>query len=243
MQDKAPVSDVLAPGDGEAFVFGQEVYFAAEVLDYQDGSLSGGNVTWRDQTDFLLGSGTEFSQDNLLIGENVITVMATSSAGLSTTATFSIFVDDELELPPATLTVGPDQVGWHVGDGETALQSATVSVANSGDDTFSVAITENVPWLSVSQSDSDTPLELTLTADPAYLESGQRQSTMLQSVKAVSNSMFSAKRKRRSGTWPRAAFSSLHLYRFWAQSIHLLVWGKIARRAGSICTPQTSHMP
>jgi hypothetical protein len=180
MEDKAPVINILTPNDGEAFVFGQEVYFAAEVLDYQDGSLSGASIEWRDQTSFLLGSGTEFSQDNLLIGENIITVKATNSAGLFTEVTFSIFVNDELALPPATLTVGPDQVGWHVGDGETAMQSATVTVGNSGDDTFSVAVTESAPWLSVSQSGSATPLQLTLTADPSYLESGQTLDTILR---------------------------------------------------------------
>jgi hypothetical protein len=52
-------------------------------------------------------------------------------------------------------------------------------VSNSGDDTFTVTATENAPWLSVSQSGSTTPLQLTLTADPAYLESGQTLDTML----------------------------------------------------------------
>jgi hypothetical protein len=84
-----------------------------------------------------------------------------------------------LELPPVTLTVGPDQASWHSADGETAMQSATVSVSNSGDDAFTVTATENAPWLSVSQSGSTTPLQLTLTADPAYLESGQTLDTML----------------------------------------------------------------
>lgn len=184
---KAPVITVLTPYDGEAFAFGQEVFFLAEVLDYQDGSVADSDIVWRDQTNFTLGIGTEFSQDNLLIGENIITVTATNSEGLSSEVTFSIFVNDELEQPTATLTVGPDQVGWHVAAGETAVQMATITVANSGADGFTVTTMEDAPWLSVSQSGSSTPLQLTLTADPAYLEPGQALSTMLQ-VEGTSSS-------------------------------------------------------
>lgn len=182
MQDKAPVVTVLSPHDGAEYVYGQEVYFSAEVLDYQDGSLAGGDIVWRDQTNFIVGVGTEFSQDNLLIGENIITVTATNSDGLFTEVTFSIFVNDDLELPEATLTVGPDQAGWHVADGETTLQSATISVSNSGDDTFTVTATENASWLTVSQSGNSTPLQLTLSADPSAIESGQTLQTTLQIV-------------------------------------------------------------
>lgn len=185
--NKAPVISVLTPHDGEMFAFGQEVYFTAEVLDYQDGTLFGSDIEWRDQTGFLLGTGTEFSQDNLLIGENIITVTATNNDGLSTAVTFSIFVDDELELPPATLTAGPDQVGWHVADGATALQTATVAVSNSGEGSFTVTTSEDAPWLNVSQSGSSTPLELTLTADPAFLSPGQTLAAELQIIGTSAN--------------------------------------------------------
>lgn len=177
---KAPVITVLTPLDGQTFAFGQEVYFAAEVYDLQDGDVAG--IQWRDQTSFLLGTGTAFSQDNLIIGQNVITVRATNSAGLMTTATFTIHVDDELEMPAATLTVGPDQVGWHVAEGETGLQTATISVSNSGDGTFTVSVSEDAPWLSVSQSGSTTPLQLTLTADPSYFSAGD---TVMASLEIV----------------------------------------------------------
>jgi hypothetical protein len=180
MENKAPIVDILSPADGAGYAFDQEVYFAAELYDLQDGTPS--SMIWRDQTNFVLGSGTEFSQDNLLIGENIITVTAINSKGLSTMVTFSIFVNDELELPDATLTVGPDQIGWHIGDDATAMQTATVNVSNSGTDSFTVSASEDVPWLSVSQSGSTTPLELTLTADPSYVGPRQTLSTTLQVV-------------------------------------------------------------
>jgi hypothetical protein len=71
-------------------------------------------------------------------------------------------------------------VGWHVADSETTLQTATISVSNSGAGSFSVVAAENANWLTVSQSGSSTPLQLTLTADPAALESGQSIHTNLQ---------------------------------------------------------------
>lgn len=137
----------------------------------QDGDVA--SIQWRDQTNFLLGTGTEFSQDDLIIGANEITVTAVNSEGLSTAVTFTIYVDDELLPPAPTLTVGPDQISFHVADGVTTLQSRTVAVNNLGEGEFTVTVAEDAPWLSVSQSGSNTPLQLTLTADPAYLSSGQ----------------------------------------------------------------------
>ncbi len=171
VQMKAPTITVISPADGQTFIFGEEVYFAAEVYDLQDGDVA--SIQWRDQTNFLLGTGTEFSQDDLIIGANEITVTAVNSEGLSTAVTFTIYVDDELLPPAPTLTVGPDQISFHVADGVTTLQSRTVAVNNLGEGEFTVTVAEDAPWLSVSQSGSNTPLQLTLTADPAYLSSGQ----------------------------------------------------------------------
>ncbi len=170
MAMKVPIVTVLTPAHGQTFVFGQEVAFAAEVYDLQDGDVA--SIEWRDQTGFLLGIGTEFVQDNLIVGANDVTLTAVNSEGLSTQVTFTFYIDDELEPPAATLTVGPDQVGWHVNDGQTALQTATVAVSNMGEGSFTVSVSDDAPWLSVSQSGSSTPLELTLTADPSFLASG-----------------------------------------------------------------------
>ncbi|NBD95012.1 MAG: hypothetical protein GVY11_00845 [Gammaproteobacteria bacterium] len=170
LANKTPTITRLNPADGQEFAFGQSVDFAAEVVDPQDGEING--IQWRDQTGFTLGIGTEFSQDNLIIGPNVITISATNSAGLTTEEVFTIYVDDSLEMPGPTLTVGPERAGWHVGEGETDPQTATLSVGNSGSGALSVSVSEDAPWLSVSQSGSSTPLELTLTADPNAIDPG-----------------------------------------------------------------------
>ncbi|NJN53939.1 MAG: BACON domain-containing protein [Anaerolineae bacterium] len=177
VQMKAPTITVISPADGQTFVFDEEVYFAAEVYDLQDGDV--GSIQWRDQTNFLLGTGTEFSQDDLIIGANDITVTAVNSAGLSTSVMFTIYVDDEWLPPDATLTVGPDQVSFWVADGTTALQTTAVAVNNLGAGEFTVTVSENAPWLSVSQSGGSTPTMLTLTADPDFVQPGQVLSTNL----------------------------------------------------------------
>jgi hypothetical protein len=177
VQMKVPTITIISPADGQTFVFGEEVYFAAEVYDLQDGDVT--DIEWRDQTNFLLGTGTEFSQDDLIIGANEITVTAVNSEGLSSSVTFTIYVDDEWQPPAPALTIGPDQVSFWADEGATALQTTTVAVNNVGEGEFTVTVAENAPWLSVSPSGSNTPLQLTLTADPAFLEPGQVLSTDL----------------------------------------------------------------
>jgi hypothetical protein len=175
--NKAPQITLQNPAAGQSFVFGQQVYFSADVSDLQDGDVA--DIQWRDQTNFVLGSGTEFSQNDLIIGQNVITISATNSAGLTEEFTFIIFVNDNLAAPGPTLTVGPDQAGWHVADDETALQTATVSISNSGSGALNVSVINDAPWLSVSQSSSVTPLQLTLTADPSAVAPGDFIMTQL----------------------------------------------------------------
>lgn len=177
--DKAPVITLLNPAPDSSYEYGQELLFSAEVFDYQDGSLDGASVEWRDQTGFLLGTGTEFAQDDLLTGENIITITATNSAGLESSETFSIFVSDALELPGDSLTVGPDQVGWHVGLDEVGPLSASLHVGNNGPGPLSVSVSEDADWLSVSHTAGDAPFLLTFSASASAVRPGQFKATVV----------------------------------------------------------------
>jgi hypothetical protein len=48
-----------------------------------------------------------------------------------------------------------------------------MSVSNAGGGSLQVSVSSDASWLSVGQSGLFTPLELTLTADPSVVESGQ----------------------------------------------------------------------
>lgn len=176
---KPPVITVLNPADGQVFVYGEEVYFSAEVYDLQDASLPQASIQWRDQTNFFLGMGTEFSQDNLIVGENVITVRATNSKGLVSNVTFLIYVNDEVAPPAPTLAASPNQIVWHTEEGDTSLQTAEISLTNLGEGEFSVSVTEDAPWLIISPQAGSTPLTITLTADPGSLQLGTTTTTGL----------------------------------------------------------------
>ncbi|MEE4330298.1 MAG: hypothetical protein V2J10_05475 [Wenzhouxiangella sp.] len=168
-----PVITLLSPAPGQEFAFEQEVVFSADVSSLDDAdSIS---VSWRDQTGFELGTGTEFSQNDLIIGENIITVTATDSDGLEAARSFVIFVNDSLERPGPTLTVGPDSVGWHVGPEETALQSSTITVGNSGSGSFWFTATSDASWLLIERADE----KITLSVDPSNFEPGTFVTTEL----------------------------------------------------------------
>jgi hypothetical protein len=176
---KAPIVTVLNPLDGLRINLGQELVFSAEVFDWQDGSVDTASIEWRDQTNYLLGIGTEFSTADFLTGENVITARATNSLGVTGTATFTIYIGDDLALPGPTLAAAPDQVGWHVGTTEGGAQTAQVTVDNLGSGTLSFSFSEDADWLNVTASGGSAPAVLSLTADPAGLPDGEAWTTTL----------------------------------------------------------------
>jgi hypothetical protein len=83
-------------------------------------------------------------------------------------------VDDDLNLPGPTLTAGPSPVSWHVGAGATELQTAEISINNSGSGDLLWTVSDDADWLTPSvisgtvTADGD-PSSLTLSADPSGL--------------------------------------------------------------------------
>ena len=95
-----------------------------------------------------------------------------------------MIVNDDLNLPGPTLTVGPAQVGWQVSAGATQAQSAQVSIGNAGSGALSWTASSDQPWLTLSSAGGTIaaggdPAALTLTANPAGLASGQTYSAKL----------------------------------------------------------------
>ena len=177
---QAPLLAVTSPADGNRSAYGELVYFAADVYDLQDGSLPAGSIEWRMQDATLLGTGAAFDSTTLPIGEHVITVTATNSAGLSSSQQFTIIVDDELALPGPTLSAAPTHISWHVGEDVTAVQMAQLGLSNvSSVDEFSVSVSESAPWLTATLDNTTTPATVQLSADPAFLVPNTATSTQL----------------------------------------------------------------
>lgn len=169
---KRPTVHIANPSSGLRLRYGQLVNFSGEAFDVQDGWLSGAALVWRDQKGNTLGTGPMLSAADLLVGTNTITLTATNTLGLSASASVIVIVDDDLRLPGPYLSIGPDQVSWHLAPGTTAPQSADVSVSNAGSGNLNWTASSDQPWLTLSAASGITPITLTVTANPAPLSAG-----------------------------------------------------------------------
>jgi hypothetical protein len=176
MADKPPQPYILTPADNTHVHYGQLVNFSGMALDAQDGTVDDSGLVWKDQNNNTLGSGAQLSLDALPVGSNVITLQATNSVGQSASASVTVIVDDDLNLLGATLTTGPDQLGWQVGAGSTQVQSAPISIGNAGSGTLNWTASSSASWLTLDATsgsvDSGDPSILTASADPSGLASG-----------------------------------------------------------------------
>lgn len=170
--NKPPRVTILNPATGLHIRYGQLVNFSGEAFDLQDGWLDGASLVWRNQRGQVLGTGPLLSVTDLLVGTNTITLTATNGRGMTASASVVVVVDDDLQLPVPYLSVGPDQVNWHLAPGTTALQSAVVSVINAGSGSLTWTASSDRSWLSLSAGSGTTPVTLTLTANPTTFSEG-----------------------------------------------------------------------
>jgi hypothetical protein len=180
MANKPPQPHILTPGDGTHIHYGQLINFSGEAEDFQDGGVSGASLVWRNQQGAALGTGPLLSLTDLAVGSNHITLTATNKAGLSSSASITVIVDDDLNLPGPTFSVGPTQINWHVTPGTTQPQMAQVSIANSGNGSLTWTARSDAAWLKLSVSSGSVPARLTLTADPSGFVDGTTATAHVQ---------------------------------------------------------------
>ncbi|MCS6842238.1 MAG: hypothetical protein NZ701_15840, partial [Roseiflexus sp.] len=169
---KPPRVAVLNPANGLRIQYGQLVNFSGEAFDLQDGWLDGASLVWRNHKGQVLGTGLFLSSADLPVGTNTITLTATNSLGMAASASVVVVVDDDLRLPGPYLSVGPDQVNWHLAPGTTALQSVEVSVSNAGGGNLTWTASSDQSWLMLSPVSGVAPMTLTLTANPTMFSEG-----------------------------------------------------------------------
>lgn len=193
MVNKPPQPYILTPGNNTHIHYGQLVNFSGMAFDAQDGTVADSGLFWKDAQDATLGTGALLSLDTLPVGSNVITLLATNSVGESAVTTVTVVVDDDLTLPGPTLSVGPGQVTWHIAAGETALQTADLSLSNAGSGKVDWTATSNQPWLTLSAAQGSVeaagdPVTLTLSADPNGLAVDQSHVAQVTVTKPASGS-------------------------------------------------------
>ena len=171
IEAKPPVPRIITPIDDMTIEYGQLINFVGVADDLQDGAVAASGLRWtvpgtRDRR------GASFSSDTLPVGLNEITLVATSSLGLSASTTVHVRVHDDLLPPGATLSVSPAQLGWHLSGPTSRRQTRTIGVANVGGGSALWTATVDVDWLSLSATSGSTPATVTLTANPGGLPEG-----------------------------------------------------------------------
>jgi len=168
---KPPQPRILMPGDGATIHVGQLINLEGGATDPQDGVIPDTGLTWS-SPGRQVGSGARLSITDLQVGINKITLTAINSAGLSNSTTATVNVQDNLDQPGPTLTAGPGEIGWHIGVGESKLQTAALDIGNSGSGNLKFTAHSSAPWLTISTAAGTAPATLTLTADPTGLSGG-----------------------------------------------------------------------
>ena len=85
---------IISPSNGDSFGIGDEINFTGSAIDFQDGELSGDSLVWASSIDDEIGTGTEFTRDDLTEGIHEITLTATNSKEEERTATITITIGE-----------------------------------------------------------------------------------------------------------------------------------------------------
>ncbi len=171
MANKAPQPMIIDPSTGHTVQYGQLVNFSGAALDWQDGGVTGINLAWSTK-DGVLGTGELVSSDALPVGDNVITLTATNSKGLSASTNITVVVQDNLDLAGPTLIVDRNQVSWQFAKDANLLADQEIEVGNAGSGELTWSASTSAPWLTISPITGTAPTSITLTADPSAIANG-----------------------------------------------------------------------
>jgi hypothetical protein len=97
--DKQPGAVINAPADLAVYPPGENVLFAGDGFDLEDGSLPEGSLTWSSDMDGPLGSGRTLERSDLSEGKHTITLDVSDSQGKHARASIT------LKIGPAGATV------------------------------------------------------------------------------------------------------------------------------------------
>ncbi len=159
------------PACGFQLNWGQTANLTVDVRDPQDGLLPAANLQWQ-LNGVTIGTGYWQSYvSELRAGENVATLQATNSDGLTTTADCDFFVGDDLSVPAAELSVTPGQVSWQVTSDDLVVQTAELSLVNLGDGVLTWTANSTDGWLSLGKTAGEVPDTLHIEANPSALNS------------------------------------------------------------------------
>jgi plastocyanin len=93
--NQAPSVSITSPADGATFAAGAEITFEGSATDQEDGSLTGGSLTWSSDVDGQIGTGETVTTTTLAEGSHEITLEAEDSEGVTASASVGITIGDQ----------------------------------------------------------------------------------------------------------------------------------------------------
>lgn len=119
----APDVAIASPANGNSYNQGQSIVFTALATDTEDDPLTGASITWSSDLDGVIGTGLVVTVFDLSPGTHTITVTATDSQGISSTAVIAITIVNT--APVVTITAPQDGSAYNSGINFTFTGSAT----------------------------------------------------------------------------------------------------------------------
>ena len=114
---------ILNPHNGDHFEVGEEIPFKGLARDLKDGVLSEDSLVWESSIDGEIGTGKEFTEDNLSEGTHIITLTATNSQGESNSSSITITIG---EVTPTTTSSSTSTIPY--GPTTSTVISSTTTI-------------------------------------------------------------------------------------------------------------------
>ncbi|SLM29233.1 exported hypothetical protein [Desulfamplus magnetovallimortis] len=126
----SPVILIRSPADNSSIDYGETITFLAAVTDAEDGDITGKSIIWESDRDGFFGYDTSLTINNLSVGTHVITVTATDSTDLVTTATITVTIKDS---SPVTVEIVKPADGDHFNFSEPIEFEGTATDSEDGE--------------------------------------------------------------------------------------------------------------
>ncbi len=170
---KAPAVHILSPVDGMQIQYGQPINLVGYAQDPQDGILQDvSNLLWSGP-EGPIDVGPKVGLTGMDVAGAVdISLQATNSMGMVAESSVQIHIGDDIGDPPPSLFVASDGVAMQAPNGDTGVQTTSLSILKAGgpgDINWQVQVSPAPDWLQVDALSGTAPYTLTLSADPTGL--------------------------------------------------------------------------
>ena len=126
-----PVILIFTPIDGATFDEGAEITFVGFAVDLEDLMVGEDLLIWTSDRDGEIGTGTQFTVDDLSSGTHIITVTAMDSDGEKGVDAFTITIGD---ISDVTNTINFREAGQEYGLDDVGVNAASLAFADYDND-------------------------------------------------------------------------------------------------------------